>query len=121
MKFEYLPATEDARQELVLLHGWGTNREIWRPLLVALRPWANITLLDVPGCAPGGAVGADLRQTLTAIVECCPPRAVYVGWSLGGQLAVELASCYPQQVAGDVHRKDAGSNKCDRCRDRSLR
>jgi malonyl-CoA O-methyltransferase len=102
MKFEYLPATEEARQELVLLHGWGTNREIWRPLLVVLRPWANITLLDVPGCAPSGAAGADLGQTLTDIVACCPPRAVYVGWSLGGQLAVELALRYPQRVAAVI-------------------
>ena len=48
MNVEYLPATEGARQELVLLHGWGSNRDIWRPLLVALRPWAywNIVLDD---------------------------------------------------------------------------
>ena len=49
---EYLPALQGARQELVLLHGWGSNREIWRPLLADLRSWANITLLDIPGCAP---------------------------------------------------------------------
>ena len=53
LSFEYLPATGGARQELVLLHGWGSNREIWRSLLVPLRPWANITLVDLPGCAPG--------------------------------------------------------------------
>jgi len=39
---EYLPATGSMQQELVLLHGWGCSREVWRPLLVLLRPWANL-------------------------------------------------------------------------------
>ena len=93
LSFEYLPATLVARQELVLLHGWGSNREVWRPLLMQLRPWANITLLDIPGCAPGCDYDDPpaLADTLLAILACSPARAVYVGWSLGGQLALELA------------------------------
>ena len=46
---EYLPATGRPPQDLVLLHGWGGNRELWRPLLAQLRQWANVTLLDIPG------------------------------------------------------------------------
>ncbi len=101
---EYLPAARAAQQELVLLHGWGCNREVWRPLLVLLRPWANITLLDLPGCAPGAASDnvPELAQLLTNILECCPPQAVYVGWSLGGQLAIELAVREPQRVSAVV-------------------
>ena len=100
LPLEYLPATGAAQQELVLLHGWGSNREIWRPLLVALRPWANITLLDLPGCAPGcdTDVEPQLEQVLAAIVDCSPTKAVYVGWSLGGQLAIELAARHPDRV-----------------------
>ncbi len=75
---EYLPATGAAQQELVLLHGWGGNREVWRPLLVQLRPWANVTLVDIPGCAPGLAAHGSLAETLAQILQCCPPRAVFV-------------------------------------------
>lgn len=102
---EYLPATSGAQQELVLLHGWGSTREVWRSLLVLLRPWANITLIDVSGCAPrvvADSAVADsamnLEATLAEILKCSPQSAVYVGWSLGGQLAIELARRTPHRV-----------------------
>ncbi len=98
---EYLPATGQARQELVLLHGWGVGRDVWRPLLAQLRPWANVTLLDLPGCAPGEPA-QPLETALDRVLACCPQRAIFVGWSLGGQLALELAARWPSRVTAVV-------------------
>ena len=97
---EYLPATSATQQELVRLHGWGCNREVWRPLLMLLRPWANITLLDLPGCAPGSSLGKEaelaglLSQHLDRLVRrrgghsgMLPGaggiRGVVAGWAVG--------------------------------------
>lgn len=100
---EYLPATEAASVELVLLHGWGCNRDIWRALLPALRPWANITLLDLAGLAPGlGAAPVALDELLANVANAAPPSAVYLGWSLGGQLAMALAARRPEQVSAVI-------------------
>ena len=97
---EYLPATGESRVELVLLHGWGSNREIWRAMLPVLRPWANVTLLDLPGLAPGlGPADVELDDLLAAIEASVPRGAVYLGWSLGGQLAMAMAERNPAGVA----------------------
>lgn len=96
---EYLPAAAQTQQELVLLHGWGVNREVWRPLLAALRPWANVSLVDIPGLAPGyGDEQPELAEVVAAIAAQCSSPAVYLGWSLGGQLALALAAQFPDQV-----------------------
>ncbi|PLW70788.1 malonyl-ACP O-methyltransferase BioC [Pseudohalioglobus lutimaris] len=100
---EYLPATENPLQDVVLLHGWGCSREIWRPLVALLRPWANITLFDIPGLAPG-VPGPDsgVDGLLESILQVAPERALYLGWSLGGQLAIALAQRSSRRVAAVV-------------------
>lgn len=104
LRLEYLPATGMAQTALVLLHGWGCNREVWRPLLADLRSWADVTLLDLPGCAPGTTARATplLPDLLAAILQRGPQQAVYVGWSLGGQLSMALAAQSPKRVKAVV-------------------
>jgi malonyl-CoA O-methyltransferase len=101
---EYLPASVETGQDLVLLHGWASNREIWRPMLACLRGWANVTLVDLPGCSASRAdfLIADLASLEAEILAVAPERAVYMGWSLGGQLASRLAAGHPSRVSALV-------------------
>lgn len=102
MRVEYLHASRSACQELVLLHGWGASVEVWRPLLVHVRPWANVTLVELPGCSPQASESQafDWQGLGDAVLSVAPRRAVYVGWSMGGQLAVQLASRTVDRVTG---------------------
>ncbi len=99
---ERLLASGSAQQELVLLHGWGSSLAAWRPLLPALRPWANITLVDLPGLGGAGEGVPDPEALVDLVLAQAPTRAVYVGWSLGGQLAALLAGRAPERVSALV-------------------
>ncbi|TXS90704.1 malonyl-ACP O-methyltransferase BioC [Parahaliea maris] len=94
---ERLWANGEPRAELVLLHGWGSSRDCWRGLLASVRPWANVSLLELPGL---GAEAAAISATELAarVAEACPEGAVLVGWSLGGQLATLAAAQAPERI-----------------------
>lgn len=94
---EQLASTHSAAINIVLLHGWSFDREVWRESLVQLRQWANITLVDVHAVTNGCE---DIDGALAAIVANAPERAVYIGWSLGGSLATRLAAQFPERVDG---------------------
>jgi len=92
---KYLRANQPSPVDLVLLHGWAGNSDCWRPLLGALRGWANVTLIDWRPVA-------SVHEVVDQVLALAPSRAVYVGWSLGGQLAAALATQAPQRVSGLV-------------------
>lgn len=97
LQIEYLPATIDSEQHLVLLHGWSGSRELWRPLLAPLRRLANLVLVDwLPPAGMPPETG--LAATVDGLLDRLPARFGLLGWSLGGQLAVALAAGAPGRV-----------------------
>lgn len=93
------PAGADA-PELVLLHGWGLHSLVWDPVVPALLAHYQVTVIDLPGLGrspmPGGDY--DLDYVLAHLLRVAPPRATWLGWSLGGELAVALAAQHPERV-----------------------
>ncbi|MEW6766309.1 MAG: pimeloyl-ACP methyl ester esterase BioH [Pseudomonadota bacterium] len=86
---------------VVWLHGWGMSSRIWEVLPDSAR--ADAVILDLPG--HGGqpwdeALGADLWRWVDALLARAPERAVWVGWSLGGLLALAAALRAPERVEG---------------------
>jgi malonyl-CoA O-methyltransferase len=101
----HLPAlsNQSSAPELVLLHGWGTSSVIWDEWLPLLRQHCHVTLIDLPGYGDSAALSPlELPPLLAAIVDCAPPTAVYLGYSLGGMLAANIASQYPERVSALV-------------------
>jgi len=78
---------------LVLLHGWGLHSGIWAPLLPALSLSYRVCCIDLPGHgrSPAPPAGFDLDTMAEAVAAHAPPGAAWLGWSLGGQVALAAA------------------------------
>ncbi len=87
---------------LVMLHGWGLNSNVWSAMLPALESRWRVTCIDLPGHG-GSSARIDLRDldaVCTALnLAAPPPRAVWLGWSMGGLIATTHALRYPDRVS----------------------
>jgi pimeloyl-[acyl-carrier protein] methyl ester esterase len=86
--------------DLVLLHGWGLNGAVWQELARALVRDYCVTTLDLPGHGRSRTFPEPykLEQLAEWVVQHAPPRAFWIGWSLGGMVALHIAAYYPQRV-----------------------
>jgi len=85
---------------LVLLHGWGMNSHVWRPILPALAQRAQVITIDLPGHGANSHLPLGTLETaVMQLADHIPPDAIIVGWSLGGLIAQALAHALPKRVA----------------------
>jgi pimeloyl-ACP methyl ester carboxylesterase len=88
---------------LLFVHGHPFDRSMWRPQLAAFAS-RRVIAPDLRGYgASTGAVRAwaDLADDLVDLMDALRvPRAVVVGLSMGGQIALDLARRHPGRVAG---------------------
>ncbi len=89
---------------LVLVHGWGMNRGVWAPLRERLAARWQVTSIELPGHgdSPAETAAGCGEDWADALLAAAPPRAVWLGWSLGGQLSLLAARRAPQRVAALV-------------------
>ncbi len=95
---ERLASYRESAPELVLLSGWSMDREVWRPLLGELRKRCHVTLIDLPGTGSSGPGSWRLEALREALLAAAPERFYVAGWSLGGNLALDL--CGTRRVRG---------------------
>jgi pimeloyl-[acyl-carrier protein] methyl ester esterase len=85
---------------LVCIHGWGMNLRAFDPLRAALEADCSSWALDLPG--HGRSDWHEARAGFTSqaddLLAALPQECVLLGWSLGGQFAMELARRAPQRV-----------------------
>jgi len=87
-------------QDLVLIHGWGFNGEVWHELLEKLLDWGyRIYVVDLPGHGQSSNVSANnLECWAEAVWEVVPHNAIWIGWSLGGMVALAAAFSKPKSI-----------------------
>jgi pimeloyl-[acyl-carrier protein] methyl ester esterase len=86
---------------LVMLHGWAMHGGVLQPLVDALAEQCTMHVVDLPGHGYSRDCGLPLepRACAAAIAEVTPP-ALWLGWSLGGLIALTAALDMPRQVRG---------------------
>lgn len=86
-------------RNLVLLHGWGLNAEVWRYIAGRLAPHFRLHLVDLPGYGRSRGFGPmSLEEIADIVLAAAPEKAVWLGWSLGGLVASQIALNAPQRV-----------------------
>jgi len=85
--------------DLVLLHGWAMHSGIWGGVVDVLASEYRVNLVDLPGHGVNRNVplSDNLDEVAELILSELPP-AVWIGWSLGGLVALAAALQQPQKV-----------------------
>ena len=85
--------------DLVLIHGWGLHCGIWDGFAPRLETGFRVTRVDLPGHGRSDWQGeTSLDEWVDAVLAAVPMPAIWLGWSLGGLLAMRSALLAPGQV-----------------------
>src|SRR5687767_3039137 len=87
--------------DLVLLHGWAMHGGVFATLAERLEPHFRLHLVDLPG--HGRSNYSPVPLELDAVADNLArrlPRATWLGWSLGGLFALQLALRHPERARG---------------------
>jgi 2-succinyl-6-hydroxy-2,4-cyclohexadiene-1-carboxylate synthase len=92
---------EGSGPRIVLVHGFTQTGRSWDRVAADLARDHEVVRVDAPGHGGSAEVRADLWEGADLLAEAGGP-AVYVGYSMGGRLALHLALHHPQLVSGLV-------------------
>ncbi|MEK6771183.1 MAG: alpha/beta fold hydrolase [Pseudomonadota bacterium] len=86
--------------DLVLLHGWGLHAGVWESLRAPLARRYRLHLVDLPGYGRSRDIDppTTTEELAAALVQQTPAGALWLGWSLGAQIALLAAHRSPEHV-----------------------
>lgn len=81
--------------DVVLLHGWAMHGGVFDEIAQTLAGHYRVHRIDLPGHGQSEANAqiTDLEQLSAAVAAYVPVNSIVVGWSLGGLVALQLATC----------------------------
>lgn len=86
--------------DIVLLHGWAMNGDVWEGILPTLNKHFRTTIVDLPGHGRSidSLANYSLKNITAALAKALPQKAILIGWSLGGMVATQFTLDFPQRV-----------------------
>ena len=85
----------------MLVHGFTQTGRSWATIAADLGTDHEVVLVDAPGHGGSAAVRADLARGAELLVDACG-AGIYVGYSMGGRLALHAALAAPSSVSALV-------------------
>jgi 2-succinyl-6-hydroxy-2,4-cyclohexadiene-1-carboxylate synthase len=87
-------------RRIVLAHGFTQTARSWEPVAERIRERlrdADIVAVDMPGHGSAADIEADLWTSAARLVDI-GGRATYVGYSMGGRVALHAALAHPASI-----------------------
>ncbi|WP_149196373.1 pimeloyl-ACP methyl ester esterase BioH [Luteimonas suaedae] len=93
--------TQGSGPPLLLLHGWAMHGGVFAPLVERLANEFTLHVVDLPGHGHSAATATPLAlEAVVSELAARVPRALWLGWSLGGLFALHAAATRPRAVRG---------------------
>jgi pimeloyl-[acyl-carrier protein] methyl ester esterase len=85
---------------VLALHGWGLDSEVWVEIQRLLSVRCCVTRIDLPGYGQSrdARVCWRLEEVAEAVASMIAEPTVWMGWSLGGMIALAAAQRWPNKV-----------------------
>lgn len=86
--------TTGSGPDLVMLHGWGLHGGLFKPVVDALSENFRLHIVDLPGHGRSEMISGEysLSALAASIADNVPSSATWLGWSLGGRVALQAAA-----------------------------
>ncbi|MDD2898805.1 MAG: alpha/beta hydrolase [Desulfuromonadaceae bacterium] len=99
---------QGAGTPVVLIHGWCMSSAVWKYQFKDLPASMHLVAPDLRGHGRSAGIsgGQDFGTFATDLIDLLDrlniSKAVLVGWSMGGQIALQVSAGFPGKVAGMV-------------------
>ena len=96
----YIQYGNDKGKDIVLLHGWGQNIEMMKPLGDLLADNYHITIIDLPGFGKSKEPATildvgDYTEIVHDLLESLKVvKPTLIGHSFGGRISIRYGACY---------------------------
>ena len=119
MKLNFREYGAPSGPQVVLLHAFPMSGAMWEPQVSALKPF-RVIIPDLRGFGGTPLTSPWLMEHAAAdVLESFEGKAAFVGLSMGGYVALQIAASAPERVSGLVlcdtrAEPDANENKAKR-------